>query len=148
MTHDPKDPGDRECPGGPDSADGAHGLDEDAAWRAIVANYGERVQLEDEPRFAPAPASPVEPVETSEDEGHFVPPDPPLPPLPEPRRRAAWIGVFGAPLAMLLAVVVGWRYPGWVMGLLAAGFVGGFVYLVATMPRDNGDGSSGDGAVV
>jgi hypothetical protein len=32
---------------------------------------------------------------------------------------------------------------------LAAGFVGGFVYLIATMPnRRPGDGSGGDGAVV
>ena len=50
---------------------------------------------------------------------------------------------------MLLAVIVPLTYPTWVsMGLVAA-FVGGFVFLVATMDRHDGDGWGGDdGAVV
>jgi hypothetical protein len=50
---------------------------------------------------------------------------------------------------MLLAVVAHLAYPTWVsMGLVAA-FVGGFVFLVATMERHGGDGWGGDdGAVV
>jgi hypothetical protein len=48
---------------------------------------------------------------------------------------------------MLAAVVFGWTFPTWLSVLMVAAFVGGFVFLVATMPRDGGDGW-GDGAVV
>jgi hypothetical protein len=50
---------------------------------------------------------------------------------------------------MLLAVIGRFTFPTWVsMGLVAA-FVGGFVFLVATMERSGGDGRDGDdGAVV
>ena len=70
-------------------------------------------------------------------------------PSTTPARRLAWIGLFGAPLLMLVAVVFPITYPTWVsMGLVAA-FVGGFVFLVATMDRHRGDGWGGDdGAVV
>lgn len=86
---------------------------------------------------------------TWDDEGHFVPPSPPPLPALEPRRKAAWIGLFGSPLLMLLGIVLGWTYPTWLSFLLVVGFVGGFGYLVATMPRGRHDGWSGDdGAVV
>ena len=86
---------------------------------------------------------------TWDDEGHFVPPTPPPLPSLEPRRKAAWIGLFGSPLLMLLGIVFGWTYPTWLSFLLVLAFVGGFGYLVATMPRGRGDGWSGDdGAVV
>jgi hypothetical protein len=50
---------------------------------------------------------------------------------------------------MLLAVVLGWTMPGWLGFLLVAGFLGGFGFLVATMPRSRGeDGDGDDGAVV
>jgi len=83
------------------------------------------------------------------DEGHYVPPEPPPVPQTTPARRLAWIGLFGAPLAMLVAVIAHLVYPTWLsMGLVAA-FVGGFVFLVATMPTDRHDGWDGDdGAVV
>ena len=59
-----------------------------------------------------------------------------------PARRLAWIGLFGAPALMLLAVVARLTFPTWLsMGLVVA-FVGGFVFLVATMPR----ATAGDGA--
>lgn len=159
-------------------------LDEDAAWRAIVENYGARAELgvsdrpaaastEPAPAVEPRPAEPAEttpPAETSpfdtsfldaqraeqeraaaawHDEGHFVPPEPPPVPSTTPARRLAWIGLFGAPVLMLVAVIFPLTYPTWVsMGLVAA-FVGGFVFLVATMERDDGDGFGGDdGAVV
>jgi hypothetical protein len=50
---------------------------------------------------------------------------------------------------MLVAVVAHLTFPMWLsMGLVAA-FVGGFVFLVATMDRTGGDGWGGDdGAVV
>lgn len=65
-----------------------------------------------------------------------------------PRGRAGWrASLFLPPLLMLAAVVLDWTFPSWVtMGLVVA-FIGGFVFLVATMPRDGGDGW-GDGAVV
>ncbi|MGA9748354.1 MAG: hypothetical protein WBQ50_12930 [Nocardioides sp.] len=83
-----------------------------------------------------------------DDEGHFVPPVPPPLPLLEPRRKLAWIGLFGSPLLMLVGVVLGWTYPTWISFGLVVAFVGGFGYLVATMPRDRGDWSGDDGAVV
>lgn len=162
-------------PGG--SSEGGRKLDEDAAWRAIVEHYGDEPSLDlpslDLPpldRAAPsdppgeAPPEPEAPRftvferrwdpplntdATWEDEGHFVPPDPPPLPRLEPRRKLAWIGLFGAPVLLLVAVVLGWQLPGWVSFLLVSGFLGGFCYLVATMPRTRGDDGSGDdGAVV
>lgn len=166
-------------------------LDEEAAWRLIVENYGERPPLEadedpeapaspespppapprrptphpfdrsyldslDAGRSEPAPSQdrrrndPVQPVDRSDDrhaEDHFVPPEPPPVPRATPGRRIAWCGLFLPPLLMLAAVVFGLTFPSWLALGLVAGFVGGFVFLVATMPRDGGDGG-GDGAVV
>ena len=84
-----------------------------------------------------------------DDEGHYTPPEPPPVPVPEPRRRMAWIGLFGAPALMLVGIVLGWSFPSWVSALLVSGFVGGFIYLIATMPRDGrGHWPGDDGAVV
>ena len=86
---------------------------------------------------------------TWDDEGHFVPPEPPPLPTLEPRRKLAWIGLFGAPGMLLLAVVLGWHFPSWLGTLLVLAFVGGFGYLIATMPRSRPGGWGGDdGAVV
>ncbi len=97
-----------------------------------------------EPRWAEPGHTPA----TWEDEGHFVPP--PAPPLPsvEPRRRAAWLALFGAPLVMLVVIVFGVGLPGWVVAGLALAFIGGFVYLVATMGASGGPDWPDDGAVV
>ncbi len=168
MTHPPDDPNDPADGGSAGRDEGAgRKLDEDAAWAEIVAHYGERADISDAPAEPAAPSPPPEtqherlqglfrpvwddPVETEatwDDEGHFIPPTPPpLPPM-EPRRRMAWGGLFGAPALMLVAVVLGWRLPGIVSAALAAAFVGGFVYLVATMPERRGDGSGDNGAIV
>ncbi len=164
-------------------------LDEDAAWRAIVDNYGERAVLEPPTREAPRPTpgqsdrgpdlplDAVRPVErpmeppvaparragdvpgdvptgvddvartSSPDHEHFVPPDPPPIPRPTPARRLAWSGLFVPPILMLLAVVFTWTFPMWVSLALVASFVGGFVFLVVTMPNGEGDGFD-DGAVL
>ncbi|NUS50582.1 MAG: hypothetical protein HOQ22_06005, partial [Nocardioidaceae bacterium] len=82
------------------------------------------------------------------DEGHFVPPEPPPIPRGTPARRLAWLGLFGTPVVMLAAVVFGWRIPGWLALLMVVAFIGGFVFLVATMPRDRDDWPGDDGAVV
>ena len=145
--------------------DGARKLEEAAAWQDIIANYGERATLDD----APEPTGPVRSTEPAVDPGlfdraflesqevaepwdgeeHFVPPEPPPLPKLEPRRKLAWIGLFGAPLVMLLAIVIGWNYPDWFAGMMVMGFIGGFVYLVATMPKHGSDDWPGDdGAVI
>ncbi|MBD8869167.1 hypothetical protein [Nocardioides donggukensis] len=136
--------------------------DEDEAWREIVDNYGDAPAFEDE---APPPAAPETPPPAPftgstagptvgsahgsadepdpwENEGRFVPPVPPPVPRAEPRRQLAWFGVFVAPAIVLFSVVMNWYLPGFVSLLLVLWFVGGFVYLVSTMPngpRDPGD---------
>ena len=173
MTQTPDEP-DEPDDVGPSGRDqgSPRKLDEDAAWRAIVENYGDRPAIEDgEPRTEPPAGPPLDPehgreerlrglfqpswndpldAEDTSAEAHFVPPPPPPVPRPEPRRRVAWSGLFGAPTVMLVAVVLGWTLPSWATAGLAACFVGGFVYLVATMPnRRPGEGpGGGNGAVV
>ena len=122
--------------------------DEDEVWRDIVENYGEAPSVEEAPPVVdPAPRSEVvEPdaydPDPREDEGRFVPPPAPPVPLAEPPRLLAWIGLFGSPTLLLVALVIGWQLPGWLSTLLVGSFIGGFGYLVATMnrePRDPGD---------
>jgi hypothetical protein len=160
---------DEPRPGAPDGQTEPDApLDEDAAWRAIVENFGERASLVDgEEPTAPSPAPSVfdstyleslrpEPAEEDaaapelwSEEHHFVPPEPPPVPRTTPARQVAWIGLFGAPLLMLVAVIGHWAYPTWLSMCLVGAFVGGFVFLVATMERRGGDGwDDDDGAVV
>ena len=138
-----------------------------AAWDEIVANYGDRPELPaDAEGGAPASESgpsysirfgdfgddiddgaddtadePFEPAEERVD-GGFVPPE------PEPlhlgvARTTAWVGVLGAPVLALLATIVvtatDWTVPHWFGWLLVVAFLGGFGYLVVTMPRDRDD---------
>lgn len=139
---------------------------DEAAWRAIVENYGERADLGDEPQTPPAPeqSEQSDPPEqdrlrryeddertsaefdplTDEPEP-FVAPDPPLPPAPRGLRLAAWLGVVGAPVIFLICLLVGYTLDGLLSLLLVGAFVGGFCYLIATLPdHDDFD----DGAVV
>lgn len=84
-----------------------------------------------------------------EEEGHFVPPDPPPLPRPAPLRLAAWIGVLVGPVLLMVTAALRWRLPELVLGTIIVGFVGGVIYLIATMddgPPDRYD--RGDGAVV
>jgi hypothetical protein len=128
--------------------------DEDA-WRAIVENYGERVELDDEPTvdppaeqrlerfFIPLPQPPerAEPEDVDDEpEDDFVPPTPPpLPKLP-PDRLLAWAGLFGSPTVLLVCVVFNVFLPPLLGYLLVASFIGGFLYLVVKMPhRDDID---------
>ena len=160
-------------------------FDEEAAWREIVENYGERPVVggggagPDTTGLSPFDRSyldsldarprPVEePVEdpgagpdrrAGDDQGedhpdrgeHFVPPEPPPIPRGTPARRLAWAGLLGSPVVLLLAVfvhvLVGWVVPTVLTLGAAAAFVGGFAFLVATMPRERGDGWD-DGAVL
>lgn len=162
MTERPQPPGDDPDPQDPrpDS-----GLDVDAAFEEIVANFG------------PPPVEPTEPaqpdegrpaldapdpdrlqslfrpawddaVDDEDPDDHFVPPPPPPLPVLDPRRKWAWMAMFGSPVAMLVSIVFAVALPGWVMFVLAAGFVGGFVYLVATMDDGRGRDGYDDGARV
>jgi hypothetical protein len=82
--------------------------------------------------------------EEEDDEGHFVPPPPPPLPTPDPTTKFAWIALFGGPLYLLAAALLGWQVPGWVAFVAVAAFVGGFVTLVVRMgddPRDPDDGA-------
>ncbi len=149
-------------PGDPDEEPAKDGLsDEDAIWRSIVDNYGERPTIDDE-TDAPEKQAEADPVEievpgsprgldtdpdervVDDPEDHFVPPPPPPLPRPAPPRLLAWIGLFGVPFFVLVALVTGLSLPSWAGLLLMAWFVGGFVYLVASM-RPPGDGYD-DGA--
>jgi len=132
--------------------------DEDA-WRGIVENYGDRIELGDEPvsepisdpapeqrlerLFRPLP-QPAEPEEAYDEE--FVPPaPPPLPKLP-PDRLLAWVGLFGSPAILMLCLVLNISLPPWLGYLLVAAFIGGFGYLVVKMPRGTDIDPWDDGA--
>ncbi|WP_323792166.1 hypothetical protein [Nocardioides sp.] len=140
---------------------------DDEAWRAIVDNYGDRADLDDppeaasqtperQPRTSPPLADDPEPDDVHgweraseasaptgwEDEDRFVPPPPPPIPTTTTDRMAAWVGIFGSPLVLLVALVLGIRLPELISYVLVLGFVGGFLYLVLKMnrePRDPGD---------
>ena len=144
---------DRPDPSRPEDPD--HGLDVDAAFAEIVAQWGPAPESAPEEVLREDPPEPAvtrldrgsEPAEDAEE--HFVPPPPPPLPTVEPRRRLAWAGLLGTPIAALLMVVLDVRLSGLLALLMVAAFVGGFGYLVATMgsgPRDPWDGD--DGAVV
>jgi hypothetical protein len=124
------------------------GLDVDAAWADIVARWGPA------PEVPAAKTPPVEdePADRRTDDGaedeHFVPPPPPPLPQVEPRRRLAWIGLFGTPILALVMVALGVQVSGWIGFLMAVAFVGGFSYLVATMGSSRPDDWSGDDGAV
>jgi hypothetical protein len=116
---------------------------EDAAWREIVDNYGDRAEVDDQPPPAPPRAADPEPEVEAEpavvrpvEEDRFVPPPAPPLPRPAPPRAIAWAGVFGVPLLLIVSLVFGLDLPTVVDYLLLAWFVGGFGYLVATMSRE------------
>ncbi|NBE52244.1 hypothetical protein GUY60_12570 [Streptomyces sp. YC537] len=100
--------------------------------------------------YSPAEASDTaDASDSSDDEGHFVPPEPP--PLPEADATAkfAWLAVIGGPILLLLAVLLGWDMTWWLTTLGIGGFVGGFATLVLRMRGDDEDDDDpGRGAVV
>ena len=94
--------------------------------------------------FQPTWSDPLDSEASWEDEGHFVPPPPPPLPNVEPHPRLAWAGLLGTPLVALLLIGAGIRMTSWMAFLLAAAFIGGFGYLVATMRQSPPDEWSGD----
>ena len=149
----PHDPDDDPAAGTPEDLSGGVSEDE-AAWRAIVENFGDRHELvgdEDEP--PPVPPSPrgllpdEPPPAPPDPEDHYVPPPPPPLPRPAPPRLLAWFGLFGVPTLVLICLVADVNLPTWMGLVLMVWFVGGFVYLVASMrPRASDDYD--DGAVL
>lgn len=129
----------------------------DSTWRQIVENYGERARLdpEEDPARGPAAADPEpepdlgpatygvadevddeDPADEVPEVERFRPPEPPPVPIPSTwERRAAWGGVVVAPGLALLLSLLGVQLPRVLGWGLVAWFVGGFLYLVATMPR-------------
>jgi hypothetical protein len=116
---------------------------DDAVWREIVANYGDRpvVDADEEATRVEQQVHPAEPdqhPELADDGWHeerFVPPPPPpLPRVPKDR-LAAWLGVFVSPVLLLLAAVFRVPLPTFAAWLLVGAFLGGFGYLVAQMPK-------------
>jgi hypothetical protein len=129
------------------------GQNEDAQWAEIIANYGDRPVLDPPPDAAapePEPQPDVHPelaaAETWQEERFVPPPPPPLPRLPMDR-LLAWLGVFGSPLILLVATVLRLHLPTLLAWALVLGFLGGFGYLVAQMPRGPRDPFD-DGAVL
>lgn len=118
------------------------GNSEDEAWRAIVDNYGERPEVDELPPPEPEP-EPFNPtydeLEAPDERDRFVPPPPPPAPKLRLPQHLPWIGVFGSPAVLLLALLTGLRLPGWAGYLLVVAFVGGFLYLVLTMRRGGRD---------
>jgi hypothetical protein len=150
----PPDPDDDATGGGHDDLSEGVSNDE-AAWRSIIANYGDRLELGPD-EDAPAPqvppslrgAFPDEPAPAPRDnEEHYVPPPPPPLPRPAPPRLLAWIGLFGVPTFVLICLVTGLSLPSWLGLILMVWFVGGFVYLIASMRPGPGDDYD-DGAVL
>jgi hypothetical protein len=139
-------------PDGPREPDDTPGDPSEAAWQAIVENYGDRAEIDEPP--APEPPAPTastapfggrfgdlggiphedDDVRSVDDDTFEPPPPPPLPRL-APDRLAAWAGVFGSPTVLFVAVILGIGVPSLLMYLLVASFVGGFLYLVYRMPR-------------
>ena len=90
-------------------------------------------------RATTARPSPPRTTSTTDDEGHFVPPEPP--PLPEAdiTSKFAWLGVLGGPVLLLLAILLGWEMTWWLTTLGIGGFLGGFATLVMRMRTDDED---------
>ncbi len=127
---------------GPGDNERAHDEADQAAWRDIVDNFGDRAELDEQaPDERPAPApEPVPPPVVAgaapyDEAERFVPPPPPPLPRPEPKRAVAWAGLFGAPVVVLFMLVFQIDLPTVLDYLLVGWFVGGFIYLVATMSR-------------
>jgi hypothetical protein len=126
---------------------------DEAAWRDIVANYGDRPVLDPEtdpePTRPPAPEPDHHPELTddgSPEERFVPPPPPPLPRVPKDR-LAAWLGVLASPVLLLIAAVLRLPLPTVAVWLLVGAFLGGFGYLVSQMPRGPRDPFD-DGAVL
>jgi hypothetical protein len=121
--------------------------DDEKAWQEIVDHYGDVPEFPaaaSEPDLdAPELQSDPDPVAdldaALEEEDRFVPPPPPPLPRPEGPRLLAWLGVFVAPIVLMIALMFQVRLPSLVSTGLVLWFLCGFGYLVWNMPRDRDD---------
>lgn len=142
--------------------EGVREQDEDAAWRSIVDNYGERATLDEDvgaavdvsagddesevvepdlpevdhldPNLDEQPdETPYSPVLDAPEESYTPPPPPPLP-RPRGPLGLAWVGLLGSPLLLLILVLTGTYVPQLLSWALVGAFLGGFLYLVWHMP--------------
>lgn len=129
----PPEPPGPPGPSGPPEPPGPSGREPEAPFGG---RFGD-------PRAFDVADEPVRPVRPPRGDGAamdheegFVPPEPPPVPRTSPDRLLAWAGVLGSPLLLLAALLASYTIPEWAAYLLVVGFVGGFVYLVARMPRE------------
>jgi hypothetical protein len=85
---------------------------------------------------------------TEDPHDHYIPPDPPKGPRLDWVSRAAWLGLIGGPVLLILAALLDFG-TGRITTIAVVGFIGGFLTLVLRMkdrlpPEDTPD----DGAVV
>lgn len=92
----------------------------------------------------------VPPVDTPEDNEHYIPPAPPPLPKLDPVAKGAWVALFGGPGYLMVATVAGWSVSGLAAFCAVAAFVAGFAILVLRMhePGPGGPDDGDDGAVV
>ncbi len=100
------------------------------------------------PPRAAADPDPFAGADLPDDEHHFVPPEPPPLGRPDLPTGIAWAGVLGGPVVLLLAAVLTWHLHSLVTAACVVGFVGGVVFLVATMDDGRGRDGWNDGAQV
>jgi len=81
-----------------------------------------------------------------EPETGYEPPDPPPLPKGDLLGRSAWAAVIGGPLFLLICALF-WQPPQLYILIALAAFAGGFITLVARMPKHRDDDDD-DGAVV
>lgn len=77
----------------------------------------------------------------------FVPPDPPPLPRGDAFTMLAWAGVVAGPVFLVISAIAWQNAPRVLLLTALAGFAGGFVTLVARMPKHRDDDDD-DGAVV
>jgi hypothetical protein len=88
------------------------------------------------------------PTRDNDPHDHFVPPEPPRGPRLDWISRAAWLGMIGGPLLLILAAVFGFGESRITL-LAVVGFVAGFLTLVIRMKdRLPPDDTPDDGAVI
>jgi len=102
-------------------------------------------ELRDLDPLAEPPDEPPTRVPASEE--RYVPPPPPPLPRPAPPRLAAWMGVLGMPVLVLVLIVLQVAVPPWATTGMVLWFLSGFAYLVVSMPAQRPDDGD-DGARV